>query len=156
MIRALSFVPLAALLAATACGSPLLEPLTDARGAGTTRPGEPAGDEDEPLQPAPAEVFIAGTITEVPSRLGSASFFIEEDPERPFGPGTDPFTAGDKYYVEVTPQTRIRRRLASGESQPASLGDVRVGMRAEVWFAGPIRESWPMQGTAGRIMLFDP
>jgi hypothetical protein len=152
----LSIVPLAALLALTACGSSILEPFSSAGGSSTTRPAGPADDGDEPLTPSAESVFTVGIITEAPARLGTATFLIEQHPDRPFGGGSNPLADGDKYYVRVTSQTQIRRRSASGESQPATPDDIRAGLRAEVWFVGPIQESWPMQGTAGRIMLFDP
>ena len=105
----------------------------------------------------PAEsTHTVGTITQVPSRLGTYAFLIEERPEQPVGTDAGPFTSGDKYHVAVTGATRIQRRAADGSVRDASAAEIAVGMWAEVWFVGPILESYPAQGTAGRILILAP
>ncbi len=107
-------------------------------------------------EPDSESPHIVGTITEVPSRLGTYAFLIEEHPEKPAGASATPFTAGDKYHVRVTEATRIERRTSAGGMRNASLEEITVGMRAEVWFVGPILESYPAQATADRILILDP
>ncbi|HEV2132569.1 MAG TPA: DUF3221 domain-containing protein [Longimicrobiaceae bacterium] len=107
-------------------------------------------------EPASESAHTVGTITEVPSRLGTYAFLIEERPEQPMGANAGPFTTGDKYHVAVTEATRIERRTSTGGLQSASLEEITVGMRAEVWFVGPILQSYPAQATASRILILEP
>jgi hypothetical protein len=102
---------------------------------------------------SPAETaHTRGTITEVPTRLPAAAFLIEE---KTTGIPAEPATAGDKYYVFVTSATQVQRRTGTGSTRSASLYELAAGMQAEVWFTGPIRESYPMQATASRILILD-
>jgi beta-N-acetylhexosaminidase len=94
-----------------------------------------------------------GTITEVPTRKSGAAFLIEE---KVTGIPAEPTTAGDKYYVFVTDRTKVQRRTHAGTVRSASLSEITAGMQAEVWFVGPIRESYPMQADASRILILDP
>jgi hypothetical protein len=158
MFRLLTPVLVALLPVLPGCATPVLEPLPDASFAGDPRSGDPCRDhreDDPPLTPMPHQTVVSGTVTEVPSRLGTAAFLIEEDPDRPIGPGAGPFESGEKYHVFVNEETSIHRRVGPGDIRHATLDDVTVGSRAEVWFVGPIRESYPAQGTAGRIMIVD-
>ncbi len=92
----------------------------------------------------------------MPSRLGTYAFLIEERPEQPMWSGADPFNSGDKYHVAVTEATRIQRRTSTGGVRSAALEEITVGLRAEVWFVGPILESYPAQATASRILILEP
>jgi hypothetical protein len=98
-------------------------------------------------------IHIRGTITELPTRHTGAAFLIEE---KVTGIPAEPATAGAKYYVYVTPETGIQRRTSTGSARGATLAEITAGMKAEVWFLRPIRESYPMQGTAARILILDP
>jgi hypothetical protein len=108
-----------------------------------------------PAEDDPFSTHTRGTITEAPSRTGGYAFMIEERPEQPVGAEASPLTAGDKYHVAITPGTTIERRTASGEVRPATAEEISVGTQAEVWFTGPILESYPAQGTAGRVLIVD-
>jgi hypothetical protein len=154
MVRVLPFVIVAALFLA-ACGSSILEPLSETRLANQTRPGGQDGADDPPLIPAEEIVHTVGIITAAPSFGGPDTFLVEQYPDRPLAPGAGPVTTGDKYHVTVTADTQIRLRQANGEGRVGSVADIAVGMKAEVWFVGPIRESYPAQATAGRIALFE-
>lgn len=107
-------------------------------------------------EPASESAHTVGTITEVPSRLGTYAFLIEERPELPMWSGADPFNAGDKYHVGMTEATPIERRTGTGGLQSASLEEITAGMRAEVWFVGPILESYPAHATASRTLIVEP
>jgi hypothetical protein len=160
MIERLPLFATAVLIVLTGCTGGLVGPEADARSAGLTRPGgsgtgTATHPDDPPLVATPAEHRVQGTVTEVPSRLGTAAFLIEEHPDRPFGGASSPLVDGGKYHVTVTAWTVVRRRGADGQMRDATVADIRVGTLAEVWFVGPIRESYPAQGTAGRIMIFD-
>lgn len=98
-------------------------------------------------------VSTRGTITEVPTRKSGAAFLIEE---KVTGIPAEPAVAGDKYYVFVTGATTIERRTSAGTVRSASLAEITAGTQAEVWFVGPIAESYPAQARAGRILILDP
>jgi hypothetical protein len=142
------------LITGIGCGSPAGPPYETRMAGGAGTSGD--SDGDAPPTSVPASAMVVGTITEVPGRLSGAAFRVEERPGIPAAPGVGPETGGDRYDVTVNGGTRIRRRLPGGGHQAATAGELRVGMRVEVWFVGPIRESYPMQGTAGRITIFDP
>jgi hypothetical protein len=80
---------------------------------------------------------IVGIVTAV----DSARIRVEENPNDRSGSA--------KASVRVTSETRILRR--SGGS--ASLADIKVGARVGVWFSGPVMESYPVQGSAGAVIL---
>jgi hypothetical protein len=124
--------------------------------ASQTRPGaSPSDPDDPPLISVPQPLIVVGTITEVPSRAGTASFLIEEHPGWPLGPGASPLTSGEKYHVTITSETRIALRPTTGVSRPATADEIVPGLRAEVWLVGPIRESYPAQATASALMLYE-
>jgi len=156
MMRALLVTALiAAIPIVSACDSPAMVPSLDTRIANATRPGDAGGGGggDAPLTLAAESVYTMGVITEVPSRMGRGTFLIEEHPDRSWGAGAGPFETGEKYYVTVTAHTAIRIRSATGEGRQGRFEEIAPGMHAEVWFTGPIRESFPAQGTAARIAV---
>jgi hypothetical protein len=142
----------------TACNASVLDPDGAARAGGMTRPlgGDPGATAGDTVHGRAVSVHTRGTITSVPSRVGTAAFLIEERPDQPLGAGAGPFTTGDKYHVSVDGATVIQRRTVAGDVRTAALAEIAEGMQAEVWFAGPIRESYPAQGTAARILILDP
>jgi len=98
-------------------------------------------------------VHTRGTVAEVPLLPTGAAFLIEE---KVTGIPGEPAATGAKYYVYVTPETEIQRRTSTGATRGATLAEITAGMEAEVWFLGRIRESYPMQGTAARILILNP
>ena len=64
-------------------------------------------------------------------------------------------TQYDKASIAVTRSTRIFRQSAA-EQRPAAFADLRVGQVAEAKFAGPVRETYPLQGTAAAIVILEP
>jgi hypothetical protein len=157
MLRMLSAVILTLLLGAASCARPVLEPESLAgSGAATGVSDLPGGEVDPPLAGSPAGTPTIGFVTQVPTILGPRTLLFEEYPERPWGSDASPHTAGEKYYVTVTDSTVVRMRLSTGEGRPASFDDIAPGMRAEVWFVGPILESYPARATAGRITIWHP
>jgi hypothetical protein len=135
----LSALSLAASITLTSC-MPAVDPGVDAAGEMTQSVTQ----------------HTRGTITETPSRLQGFDFLLEERPDLPRGPGVDPTTAGGKFHVSVTPETEILRRTAAGGTRRAAREEFATGMQVEVWFVGPIRESYPAQGTAGHVLILDP
>jgi hypothetical protein len=64
-------------------------------------------------------------------------------------------TGGDKSVVTVPAGARLLRRVG-GDVIAIGFGDLRTGQRASVWYDGPVRESYPTQGSAGVVLVSDP
>ncbi len=58
----------------------------------------------------------------------------------------------DKYVLTVTADTSIQRQVGQAE-EPASLGDLQAGQEIKVWLSGPVRESYPAQADAKKIVI---
>jgi hypothetical protein len=103
------------------------------RGSTPAVPGEPPS--------------IRGTITKVNGSGISGSVLVEENPQEQAGSA--------KANVTVNAATRIYL----GQGSAASTGqfaDLLTGRRVEVWFTGPVLQSYPLQGTAGVIVILNP
>ncbi|MFW6078376.1 MAG: DUF3221 domain-containing protein [Gemmatimonadota bacterium] len=83
---------------------------------------------------------IEGLVTEVGD---DGRVLVEEDPAERSG--------SKKAWVTLTDDTAIRRRSAA----PASRSDLVPGTRVSVWFTGPVLESYPLQATAGVVVIED-
>ena len=64
----------------------------------------------------------------------------------------DKDTEYDKAMVKVTKATKIFQQIG-GDLKPASFDDLKPGVRLEIRFQGPVNESFPVQATAGRIVI---
>lgn len=64
----------------------------------------------------------------------------------------DKDTEYDKAMVKVTKATKIFRKVGK-DLKPASFGDLRPGLNMEIQFQGPVAESFPVQATAGKIVI---
>lgn len=91
---------------------------------------------------------IRGTITEITSAQGEVLGAVRI--EGTIGEGTE----YDKAVVAVTEETEILVRGPDGEEK-ATFDDLRVGQRVEATFVGPVAESYPVQATAGRIVILE-
>jgi len=58
----------------------------------------------------------------------------------------------DKFVVTVTDQTAIIKQI-DGDKQNAGFDSLNVGQKIEVWFAGPVMESYPAQVSAEKIVI---
>ena len=58
----------------------------------------------------------------------------------------------DKFVVTVTDQTAIYKQ-ADGEKRNAGFDSFNVGQKVDVWFAGPVMESYPAQVSAEKIVI---
>jgi hypothetical protein len=58
----------------------------------------------------------------------------------------------DKYMVTVRDDTTIFEEVGE-ERQPAGFEALAVGQRVQVWFTGPIAESYPAQVAARQIVV---
>ena len=86
------------------------------------------------------ENTIRGFITDVSRSAGVV--LVEEEPSDESGSAKGEFA--------VTKETEIFERRGG---KLASFEDLRVGQMVEATYAGPVAESYPTQGTAGRIVI---
>ena len=96
------------------------------------------------LAQSPDNIRIRGLITNV--GRSAEVVLVEEDPSDKWG--------SDKGKFTVTNETEILERQG-GKLTPASFEVLRVGQLVEATYAGPVAESYPSQGTAGRIVILD-
>ena len=87
---------------------------------------------------------IRGTITSVRPLGGQGVILVEERPQDRAG--------SDKASITVNAATRIYRGRVS-TSTKGSFSDLRNAQVVEVWFAGPVLTSYPVQATAGVIVI---
>jgi hypothetical protein len=64
----------------------------------------------------------------------------------------DKDTEYDKAMVKVTRATKIYRRVGK-DLKEASFDDLKPSVKMEVHFQGPVSESFPVQATAGKIVI---
>lgn len=91
----------------------------------------------------PAETpSIRGTVVTIDFSVGgSGSFLVEGEIE--------PDTQYDRASVSVTGATR----WYGADGRPAESGVLAIGSHVEVWFEGPVAESYPVQATAGAVKI---
>ena len=58
----------------------------------------------------------------------------------------------DKYVLTVKSDTAIFDERG-GDRRSATFEALAVGQRVQVWFSGPVKESYPMQVDAGQIVI---
>ena len=80
---------------------------------------------------------IIGQVT----GIALPTIVVEEKPTEPHGSA--------KARVRITDGTQVLRR---GEGVVAAT-ELRVGQQVKVWFTGPVMESYPLQATAGMIVI---
>ncbi len=94
--------------------------------------------------PALAQSSIRGEITSV-SRSAQV-VLVEEDPSDESGSAKGEFAVDGE--TEILEQT-------DGDLTPVPFEDLRVGQVVEATYTGPVAESYPTQGVAGRIVILD-
>ena len=60
----------------------------------------------------------------------------------------------DKYVITVNKDTKLFR-FDGMDYKEISFDDLEEKQTVEIWFSGPVMESWPMQTTAAQIVLVD-
>lgn len=65
------------------------------------------------------------------------------------GDNQPPGAVSDKAYVTVTTKTTV----FGPNAEPASMDELVQGRQADVWFDGPVAESYPVQGSAKFVRL---
>jgi hypothetical protein len=142
-----------------ACGSGGDEERTEAGAGGGGGWAPPDGPAD-----------IAGPLASVTTATGGECGDVGSDPDAPAssddpdacersaadGPTTVIIEKGAGRFeaaaVTLSDQTELRRRTGSSYAE-AEVPDLAVGTRVEVWFDGPVAESFPVQGRAGTVII---
>jgi hypothetical protein len=65
----------------------------------------------------------------------------------------DKDTEYDKAEVKVTKATKIFKMVGK-DLKPATFDDLKSGVKMEIQFVGPVGESFPVQATAGKIVIY--
>lgn len=81
------------------------------------------------------------------------SILVEEQPDRPVGGPGPP--AGDKASVTVDTGSQILRHAGEGYAE-AAFDALEVGQVVQVWFSGPVAESYPVQAGAEAVVISEP
>ncbi len=91
------------------------------------------------------EPYFTGFITEIHpiGEKGTLGQILVESP-------ADEFT--DKYWVTIKDETLIFEQDGEERSQVA-FEAVATEQQVQIWFTGPIMESFPMQGTAQQVVI---
>lgn len=87
---------------------------------------------------------VRGFITSI----SGVQILVEEDPEDPIVGGS----GSAKGKFTLTDETRILRQQGE-DVLPADQSDLQVGQPVEATYAGPVAESYPTMGAAGRIVI---
>ena len=88
---------------------------------------------------------IRGTITTITPAAGGGSILVET-------PQGEPTFDYDKAMVRITDDTDILR-LNGSTYEEAAFADLEQGQWVDVWFAGAVAESYPVQGTAKTVLI---
>jgi len=101
-----------------------------------------AADEKVSIRGTPASVSPADEDGKRSGILGTVLLEGRKDKD----------TEYDKAMVKVTKATRIFR-LIGRDLKEASFDDLKPGVKMEIHFQGPVSESFPVQATAGKIVI---
>src|SRR5262245_17414638 len=63
-------------------------------------------------------------------------------------------TGYDKAHIKVTPKTKIEK-LDGKDRRKATFADLKIGVKVQVNFTGPVLESYPVQATAGDVLILE-
>lgn len=90
------------------------------------------------------EPSISGYITSAEIRADGASILVEEEPSQESG--------DNKAMVTVNEDTKLW--LDGDPLVKATVDGLVEGLRVDVWFTGPVAESYPVQATAGTVLVY--
>jgi hypothetical protein len=109
-------------------------------GATAAQPASPS-----PSAPPPELADITGVVhTLTPGSAGAVALLVDAD-----GSAEGEY---DKAWVSVGPGASVW--TTGGQRGAAS--DIAEGARVAVWFEGGVRESYPVQATAGAVQILAP
>jgi hypothetical protein len=89
---------------------------------------------------------IHGTITRSAMSSGRQTILVEENPAERWG--------SLKALTTINSTTAVMRRTAQGDRW-ASFADLAEGKTVQVWFEGPVAESYPVQALAKRVIILN-
>jgi hypothetical protein len=92
------------------------------------------------IQPITTKADFIGFITELHPLQGQIS--VESDADK----------IVTKYTVSIKNETLIFRQDGNN-LRKAAFSDFKNKQWVQIWFTGPILESWPMQGTAQQVVI---
>ncbi|MHB8051210.1 MAG: hypothetical protein ACYDHQ_08335 [Coriobacteriia bacterium] len=95
------------------------------------------------------EPDIRGVVTDVSNAGESVSMRVVWADDVAIGTQA----AYDAAQVTANADTDWFSRAAHGATSGAEAADVAVGTVVEAWFTGPVAESYPVQATAGTIVI---
>jgi len=127
-MKRLTVLFVAACVAASACSS---------------APGEPDGASLTVVVPTDAASII-GDIAQVERTGGGLRILVQQIPTRSAGYPVA--------WIAVNGGTDVVQRAGETLSRGSSR-ELAVGMRVQAWFTGPVAESYPVQATAGTILV---
>jgi len=102
-----------------------------------------AKDEKVSIRGTPASVAPADEESKKTGILGTMLIEGKKDKD----------TEYDKAMVKITKATKIFQ-LVGKDLKPASFDDLKPGVRMEIEFAGPPDGSFPVNATAGKIVIY--
>ncbi|MCK8114806.1 DUF3221 domain-containing protein [Anaerosoma tenue] len=100
-------------------------------------------------EPPSTEPDIRGVVTSVSDAGDGASFRVVWMNDDAVGAQED----YDAAQVTANAATEILTRAADGSVTDAAVDDIAVGTVVEAWFEGPVAESYPVQATAGAVVI---
>lgn len=107
--------------------------------------GTPGGPDALGLDVLPdGSASIIGDITQADQGGNGIRILVEQIPTRSAGYPVA--------WVSVNRRTRVVERSADGLTR-SSPGALTVGTRVQVWFNGPVMESYPVQANAGTVVI---
>ena len=93
---------------------------------------------------------IEGLITNATAGAGTVTILVEV-PDDELPPPASSYSGIDKASVTVTSDTI----LYDTDGDPVEMWQLRRDARVRVWFAGPVAESYPVQGRASAVRLLN-
>jgi len=104
-------------------------------------------DESATTPPASSPDFIGDILQVEPlGQTGVLGTILVE--------GEDVIRSSDKYVITITEETHISIGEDGGLSS-ASFDALEAGQQVSIWFSGPVKESYPAQVDAARIVIAD-
>jgi len=96
----------------------------------------------------PGEPFITGVITDI--NKNSNTILIEENPDI----NGLLESGGNKIWLSINGNTEVLKD-ENGLLTECDFDCFEINSRVSGWVTGPVAESYPLQGTASRIVILD-
>lgn len=95
--------------------------------------------------PPEEDPSIRGTVTSLESGPTGATLLVESGPQ--------PTYAYDRASIRVDGDARVFRATTDSDFEVATFADLALGQQLDVWFTGAVAESYPVQATAGTVVI---